>query len=158
MKKYTRGFTLIELLVVIAIIGILASVVLVSLSSARAKGADAKIQEELAQIRSGAEIYYGSNANSYGVAGSCAAGMFIDTASGVSQALGAITSTKDCGSSATAYSVAANLTSTGGSYSWCVDSTGISRGTTAGGTAYATLIGLLSANAAHASAGSLACQ
>ncbi len=60
-KTLNRGFTLIELLVVIAIIGILASVVLASLNSARAKGSDAAIKSSLNNMRSQAELYYDSN-------------------------------------------------------------------------------------------------
>lgn len=60
MKKQ-HGFTLIELLVVIAVIGILASVVLASLNSARAKAHDAKRKADLVQIRSALELYYSDN-------------------------------------------------------------------------------------------------
>jgi general secretion pathway protein G len=53
-----KGFTLIELLVVIAIIGILSSVVLASLSTARAKSRDARRISDLGQIRLALEMYY----------------------------------------------------------------------------------------------------
>ncbi|HEX4799109.1 MAG TPA: type II secretion system protein [Candidatus Paceibacterota bacterium] len=68
MKKKIgqRGFTLIELLVVIAIIGILASVVLASLNSARDKGSDAAIRSSLNNMRAQAELWYDSNSQTYG--------------------------------------------------------------------------------------------
>ena len=61
MKKViNRGFTLIELLVVIAIIGILASIVLVSLNSARNKGKDTRVISDVNQARTQLESDLGS--------------------------------------------------------------------------------------------------
>ena len=56
--SYKRGFTLIELLVVIAIIGILSSIVLASLNSARQKGRDARRLGDIKQIQLALELYY----------------------------------------------------------------------------------------------------
>lgn len=52
------GFTLIELLVVIAIIGMLASIVLASLSNARAKSRDARRISDLRQVQLAVELFY----------------------------------------------------------------------------------------------------
>ena len=56
MKK--RGFTLVELLVVIAIIGLLASIVLVSVNAARNKAKDVAIKAALVELRIAAELEY----------------------------------------------------------------------------------------------------
>jgi type IV pilus assembly protein PilA len=119
-----KGFTLIELLVVIAIIGILASVVLASLNSARAKGADAAVKANLANIRAQAEIVYDTDGDYDAV---CA-----DTtlAAGVAAAGTAGGGTGVCNDSANAWAASADLKSTNvvgaatGTDYWCVDSTG----------------------------------
>src|ERR1700722_12755323 len=61
LKNRIKGFTLIELLVVIAIIGILSSVILASLDTARNKGADAAATEDLDGMRAQAELDYSNN-------------------------------------------------------------------------------------------------
>ncbi len=61
MKKQ-KGFTLIELLVVIAIIGILSSVVLASLSTARAKSRDARRISDIGQLQLSLEMYFDTQA------------------------------------------------------------------------------------------------
>lgn len=124
-----RGFTLIELLVVIAIIGVLSSVVLASLNTARSKGNDAAVQSNLAGIKTQAQLYYSDN-NSY--TGLCTGGdttianqlVAADNANGAD---GTVTCNVE--TEGTAYAVSAELVSTSGTY-FCVDSTGAATTTT----------------------------
>lgn len=60
-RNNNAGFTLIELLVVVAIIGLLASTITASLSSARAKANDARRASDLRSIRTALELYNNDN-------------------------------------------------------------------------------------------------
>lgn len=114
MKKTNqKGFTLIELLVVVAIIGILATVVLASLGSARNKAKDAAIGAGYSAIRAQAELIY---VNTY--VGTCA-----DTkvAAIIAGALAQGATAQDCNESATAWAAEATLTD---GTIYCTDSTG----------------------------------
>ena len=117
-----RGFTLIELLVVIAIIGILASVVLASLNSARNKGADAAIKSSINNGRAQAELFYDTGSVYTGL---CGEGTILNIFTAVANAGGDVVGT-GCAVSATAYRMSSVLKSDATKY-YCVDSTGKSQ-------------------------------
>lgn len=129
----------------IAIIGILASVVLASLNSARSKGADAAVKSNLNNARAQAELYYDSNANSYGTGGypSTGSGMCISGANTIFTMVSAADTANgggaaDCDSNNTAWAAEAALVASTTSY-YCVDSTGksVTTGASKGAGAFA---------------------
>lgn len=124
-----RGFTLIELLVVIAIIGILSSVVLVSLSRARGTSADTSIKASLSGMRSQAAFWYDTNGTYGPNAQLCTTlgSMFTDPT--ITKALTFITTTNGgtsptCRTNSISWAISAPL-KTGGH--WCVDNNGASK-------------------------------
>lgn len=125
--KSNRGFTLIELLVVIAIIGILSSVVLASLTTARTRGQVAAVQSQLSNMRAQAELYYSTTGNnSYGAASTdCSTGALFSGTNGLGTLIAGAQSsgaTITCSASTTAWSVVAAYNNV----NYCVDSTGFS--------------------------------
>ncbi len=59
LKKNQKGFTLLELLVVIGIIGLLASILVVNLTSTRRRARDTKRVADVRNLQTAGEDYYG---------------------------------------------------------------------------------------------------
>ncbi len=115
--KTNRGFTLIELLVVIAIIGILSSIVLASLNSARQKGRDARRIADIKQIQLALELYYDAH-SSYPTTAQYASNLvsegFISTVpKDPSSALGYAYAALGSGTTCSSYHLGAKLETTG---------------------------------------------
>jgi len=118
-----RGFTLIELLVVVAIIGILASIVLASLGTARDKAGDAAVKKNLSNMRAQAELYYDDNYNYTAVCSDVKMDEMYDEAVRVGSGAG------ECADgSTTKWAANAKLRSDSTAY-WCVDYDGTSKET-----------------------------
>ena len=133
-----KGFTLIELLVVIAIIGILSSVVLASLNTARDKGSDAAGKADVNQARVAAEVVFDTLQGSYGTLAYTAACGAVAVATPATHIFNDVSMQAQIDDAIVKNGgTEAKCQASGGSYflsvplktgtAWCVDSTGKSK-------------------------------
>ena len=113
MKNTRKGFTLIELLVVIAIIGLLSTLAVVALNSARTRSRDSKRVADIRQIQTALELAFGDN------------GGYPNSTSGDTDGVGSD------GSAVLGSSTTSVLCAVGGSSAWAT-----TQGGCAGGTLY----------------------
>ncbi len=130
----SRGFTLIELLVVIAIIGILSSVVLASLSTARTKGKDGSAKASMSSLRTQAELAVDASGNYHSAictaAGNAATPGLLTLITGINAQV-PTANAADCDVSASPYSAWAVGVTLNDATFFCADSTGFSGKTAA---------------------------
>jgi len=122
--KTKKGFTLIEVLIVVAIIGILATIVTVSLREASDRGRNTKIIAGVVQTRKIAEDTYLQKANGYLSLcdGSGGPGSNVDLQT-IEADVGGFEKTLNCYSSQYHYCVSVQLTGEGANY-FCIDDHG----------------------------------
>jgi prepilin-type N-terminal cleavage/methylation domain-containing protein len=118
-----RAFTLIEILIVIAIVGVLAAVVLGSLSDARVSGAEAKLKMEMDALSKEAAQREATSFTYDIVCGSNGVSQEPSIATILTALAASASSSLVCNSTTGSYAVSVPL----GLEHWCVDSTGSKR-------------------------------
>ena len=126
LSSKVSGFTLIELLVVVDIIGILATITVAVLTSAKKKGEDSGIKEQMTALRTQAELYASENSDSFD-------GMFTNnntwasgdaTIQAILDYIGGQTLVHAAGSSSNAWAVQAQLKEDTTQYA-CIDTSAV---------------------------------
>ena len=135
MQSQTKGFTVVELLIVIAIIGVLVSVVLPRLQTARDEGIETKIKTELTIVGKRAAVEESKVLTYDVVCGTNGVTQAVSITEQISAVESFTGDTVTCNSRASEYAVSVPIDP---AIHWCVDSDGlrIERATALGAVEY----------------------